>query len=62
MELAPLEQKIEKKNDGLCSDHSSAFIFNWIFFILSGIKDNNKSLDEFEFQVDPTLDCGVNSP
>ena len=30
-------------------EHSSAFIFNWIFFILAGIDDMHESLDEFEF-------------
>ena len=28
----------------------SAFIFNWIFFILAGIEDMHESLDEFEFR------------
>ena len=27
-------------------DNSVAFIFDWIFFILNGNKDNHKSLDE----------------
>ena len=31
------------KIDGYCCDHSSAFIFDWIFFILAGNKDNHKS-------------------
>ena len=29
---------------------SSAFIFNWIFFILAGIEDRHESLDEFEYR------------
>ena len=33
---------------------------NCIFYILSDVKDNNKSFNEFEFEVDPTLDCGGN--
>ena len=28
------------------------------FFIVAGNKDNHKSLDEFEFQPDPIIDCG----
>ena len=48
IELAPLEYL---KIDGYCCDHSSAFNFDWIFFILLGNKDNHKGLDEFEFQV-----------
>ena len=48
MELAPFSIL---KNDGYCCDHPSAFIFDWIFFILSCNKNNHKKLDEFEFQV-----------
>ena len=40
MELAPLEHH---KNYEECCDHYSAFIFDWIFFILSGNKDNYKA-------------------
>ena len=40
--------------------HSSAFIFDLIFFIPAGNKDNHKSLDEFDFKVEPTSDGGVN--
>ena len=32
---------------------------NWIFFILAGNEDMHKSLDEVEFQPDPTADYGV---
>ena len=35
------------------------FIFDWIFSILAGNKDNHESLDEFEFQVEPSSDSGV---
>ena len=28
----------------------SVFIFYWIFFILSGNKDNHKNLDEFDLK------------
>ena len=41
----------------LCCDHSSAFIFDWIFHILTGNKDNYKVSDEFEIRPDPTMDC-----
>ena len=30
-------------------EHSTAFIFDWIFFVLAGNKDMHISLDEFEF-------------
>ena len=36
--------------------HSSPFIFDWIFFIRLGNKNNHKCLDEFECQVEPTSD------
>ena len=32
-----------------CCEHTSAFIFGWIFFI-AGIKDNYESLVEFDFR------------
>ena len=32
------------------------------FFNLAGNKDMHKSLDEFEFQPDPTTDYGVTCP
>ena len=47
LELAPLEHL---KNNIYCCDHSSSFIFEWIFFILAGNKDNHKSLDEFNLK------------
>ena len=31
-------------------DHSSSFIFDWIFFILAGNKDNHKMLEEFNLK------------
>ena len=31
-------------------EHSRAFIFNWIFFVLAGNEDMHESLDEIEFQ------------
>ena len=39
-----------------CCDNSSAFNFEWIFFILAYNKDNNYSLDEFEFWQDSITD------
>ena len=33
-----------------------------IFFILAGNEDMHESLDEFEFQQDPTTDYGVRCP
>ena len=45
LEKSPLTYNWEKS-----CEHSSAFIFNWIFFILAGIEDMHESLDEFEFQ------------
>ena len=38
-ELAALEHLKIKE---YCYDHNSTFIFDWIFFILAGNKDNNK--------------------
>ena len=38
---------------GKCCDHSSAFNFEWIVFILAYNKDNDQSLDQFEFRRDP---------
>ena len=38
------------------------FVFQWIFFILGSNKNNYNMLDEFEFQPDPTSDCGVSCP
>ena len=52
----PIDLKWEK-----CCDHSSAFSFEWIFFILA-YKDKYKSLDEFEFRHDPITYFGVSSP
>ena len=59
MELAALEHL---KIDGYCCDHSSTFIFDWIFFILAGKKVNRKSLDAFEIWPDQTFDFGVSCP
>ena len=43
-------------------EHSSSSIFHWIFFILAGKKDSNKSLDGFEIRQDWTRVYGVNCP
>ena len=43
-------------------EHSSAFIFNWIFFILAGNQDMHERLDEFEFRQDPNRNYRVNCP
>ena len=52
-ELAALEcRKINEKN----CDHSSSFIFDWIFFILAGNKLTHNISDGFEIQQDPIRD------
>ena len=40
----------------------SAFIFDSIFLILAGNKDNHNIADEFKFQPDPITDSGVSCP
>ena len=42
--------------------HSSAFIFDRVFFILAGNKDYYNISNEFEFQPDSITDCGVSCP
>ena len=42
-----------------CCEHSSAYIFDWIFFIFSGNEDNHQVWTEFEFWPDPTKRCRV---
>ena len=37
-------------------EQSSAFSFGFIFIILAGIKDNYKSMNEFEFLPSPTIE------
>ena len=37
---------------GKSCEHSSSSIFHWIFFILAGNNDSNKSLDGFEIRQD----------
>ena len=43
------------KSFGQCS----AFIFDWIFNILAGNKDNHESLDKFEFHPDLTAELAA---
>ena len=40
-----------------CCKHSSAYIFDWIFFIFAGNEDNHQVWTEFEFLPDPTKRC-----
>ena len=47
---------------GECYDHSSAFNFGWIFFSLTGNKNNNKNFNKFEFRQDATTDYRVSCP
>ena len=52
---------IDLQREKYC-EHSSAFVLDLIFFVLAGNKNMHKSLDEFEFQPDPTTDYRVNCP
>ena len=52
---------IDLQREKYC-EHSSAFIFDLIFFVPAGNKDMHKSLNEFEFQHEPTTDYKVNCP
>ena len=54
---APIGLQWEK-----CCEHSSAYIFDRIFFILAGNEDSHKIWDEFEIWVDSIMDCGVRYP
>ena len=47
---------------GKCCVHSSAFIFDQIFFILAGNENIHNISDEFEIRPDRTKDCGVSCP
>ena len=42
--------------------NTPACIFDWIFFIVAGNKDNHKVLDEFQIWPDQTMDCRVSCP
>ena len=50
------------KNQYFVLGHSSIFVFQWIFFILAGNKNNYNISDEFEFRPDPTSECGFSCP
>ena len=56
-QIAPIGLQWEK-----CCEHSSAYIFDRIFFILAGNEDSHKISDVFEIRVDLTMDCGVSCP
>ena len=60
-ELAALEHLEKSPWEKRC-DHSSAFNFEWIYFILADKKDNYESLNEFEFCQDPITYFGVSFP
>ena len=53
----PIDLKVEN-----CCDHSSAFNFEWIIFILADEKDNYNSFDELEFRQDSITHYGVIFP
>ena len=55
-EYAALERL---KNQTISLLSSSAFNFNWIFFILAGNKDNYIVSNEVEIRPHPTMDYGV---
>ena len=48
--------------DNVVTTHSSTLIFDWIFFIFAGDKDNHKISDGLEILPDQTFDFGVNYP
>ena len=60
--VSMLTDRSHKVIMGIYCDHSSTFIFAWIFFILAGNKDNHKITDRFEIRPNPTTDCGVSCP
>ena len=50
------------ESSGKCCVHSSAFIFDRIFFILAGNENIHNISHEFEIHPDWTKDCGVSCP
>ena len=42
-----------------CCEHSSAYFFDWMFFIFSGNEDNQQVWTEFKFWPDRTKRCRV---
>ena len=55
-ELATFERRRKLRH------HIFSAVFDRILFILAGIEDMHKSLDEFELRPDPTTDYGVSCP
>ena len=54
---------LERLKKGLLAFyHSSAFFFDWIFFILAGNKDKFIVSEEFEIRPDPSMEGGVSCP
>ena len=47
---------------GKMFQHSSSFIFDRIFFILTGNENVHNISDEFKIRPDRTKDCGVSCP
>ena len=45
-----------------CYQHPSAFILDLIFFVLASNQDKYKSTDEFEIQLNLSMDCIVSCP
>ena len=45
-----------------CYQHPKAFIFDQIFFVLASNQDKYKSTDEFEIQLNLSMDCRVSCP
>ena len=61
LHLSIWKKKHRLKMENRC-DHSSAFNFKWIIFILADEKDNYESFDELEFCQDSITYYGVISP
>ena len=49
----------QKKNQYITCGHSSAFMFERIFFILVGKEDNHNVSDEFEIRPDKIMYEGI---
>ena len=48
-----------RKINILSCGHAIPFIFDWIFFIFAGNKDNHKVAEEFEITPDPTMELAA---
>ena len=57
LEIIPIDLQWEK-----CCGHSSAFIFDYIFFILASFKDMRKCLNVFKFRPDFINNYGIICP